>query len=144
MNILASQNIFNRFNTLVNFRGKKEQKTVSNPLTKDSTSEKIINSVATSNGKAQVTMQNKPVAITPELRSKVKEFAERFEVKDEDYIDIFKIKNFDDYYNFFSKSSEFCSYCKDKIRNPKKNTFEWNTFHKGKTFEDLKIEFIEN
>ena len=88
MNILASQNIFNRFNTLVNFRGKKEQKTVSNPLTKDSTSEKIINSVATSNGKAQVTMQNKPVAITPELRSKVKEFAERFEVKDEEFLKI--------------------------------------------------------
>ena len=88
MNILASQNIFNRFNTLVNFRSKKEQKTVSNPLTKDSTSEKIINSVATSNGKAQVTMQNKPVEITPELQSKVKEFAERFEVKDEEFLKI--------------------------------------------------------
>ena len=88
MNILASQNIFNRFNTLVNFRGKKEQKTVSNPLTKDSTSEKIINSVATSNGKAQVTMQNKPVEITLELQRKVKEFAERFEVKDEEFLKI--------------------------------------------------------
>ena len=81
----------------------------------------------------------------PIISKKLNEiYGTNFEVKDEDYIDIFKIKNFDDFYNFFSKSSEFCSYCKDKIRNPKKNTFEWNNFHKGKTFEDLKIEFIEN
>ena len=43
---------------------------------------KSVNSVATSNGKAQVTMQNKPVEITLELQSKVKEFAERFNIVD--------------------------------------------------------------
>ena len=88
MNILASQNIFNRFNTFVNFRGKTDQKTVSNPLTKDNTSEKIISSVETSNGKAQIAIQQKQVEITPELRSKIKEFAEKFEVEYEEFLKI--------------------------------------------------------
>ena len=88
MNILASQNIFNRFNTFINFRGKKEEKTVSNPLTIDRTSEKVISSIETSNGKAQIAMQKKQVEITPELQSKIKEFAERFEVKEEEFLKI--------------------------------------------------------
>ena len=88
MNILASQNIFNRFNTFVNFRGKTDQKTVSNPLAKDNTSEKIISSVETSNGKAQIAIQKKQVEITPELRSKIKEFAEKFEVEYEEFLKI--------------------------------------------------------
>ena len=88
MNILASQNIFNRFNTFINFRGEKEEKTVSNPLTIDRTSEKVISSIETSNGKAQIAMQKKQVEITPELQSKIKEFAERFEVKEEEFLKI--------------------------------------------------------
>ncbi len=89
MNILAGQNIFySRFNTLVNFRGKKEQKPVSNPLTKDSTSERIISSVETSNGKAQIAIQKKQIEITPELQSKIKKFAERFEVNEEEFLKI--------------------------------------------------------
>ena len=158
MNILASQNIFNRFNTLVNFRGKKEQKTVSNPLTKDSTSEKIINSVATSNGKAQVTMQNKPVEITPELRSKVKEFAERFEVKDEEFLKIAqktpeflnrKLETLDKYIiesakRFDIEKKEFVNAAlkQPPLFSMSPNTLDKNITESAKRFDIEKKEFV--
>ena len=76
----------------------------------------------------------------PLIAKKLNEtFGTNFEIKDSDYLDIFKAHSIDDFNKFRSRSKHFCGYCKDKIRPIKQNTFEWTKKHK-----DLKSEFIES
>ena len=123
MNILASQNIFNKFNTLINFKGKKEQKAVSNPLENNNTSLETISTAETSSGKAQIAIQNKQVEITPEIRKKVKEFAKLFETEEEVF---FKIAQ---------KTLEFF--------NQNLELMDKHTTESAKRFEIKKNEFVK-
>ena len=88
MQILINQNVFNKFNNLINFTSKKELKNFSNPIKQENSAFEAVSLAKYSDGVAQVAMQNKSVEIFPEIQRKVQEFAKRFGVSSDTFLKI--------------------------------------------------------
>ena len=88
MQILVNPNISSKFKNSISFQSKKEVQNCSNPIKENDLAFETVSTAESSNGIAQVAMQNKPVEISPELRKKSQDFAQRFEVKTEEYVKI--------------------------------------------------------
>ena len=86
MQILVNPNISSKFKNSISFQSKKEVQNCSNPIKENDLAFETVSTAESSNGIAQVAMQNKPVEISPELRKKSQDFAQRFEVKTEEYV----------------------------------------------------------
>ena len=88
MQILVKSNISSKFKNSISFQSKKEVQNCSNQIKENDLAFETVSTAESSNGIAQVAMQNKPVEISPELRKKSQDFAQRFEVKTEEYVKI--------------------------------------------------------
>ena len=87
MQIIVKPNISSKFKNSISFQSKKEVQNCSNPIKENDLAFETVSTAESSNGIAQVAMQNKPVEISPKLRKKAQDFAQRFGIEKTKFVE---------------------------------------------------------